>query len=116
MNKEVEKRALKDFVNIDFYIAGVKFHQYEDIKDEIAFDDELILERDPTNKFDKYAVKILYEDKMLGFVPAKTGASVIVARALDSGTDLVTTVVENNVDKEYWKALKVWIRNKDRGR
>lgn len=53
-----------------FKVSGVSFHK--DVVNSLKENDILILEKDPQNKYDKNAIKILNsENKMCGFVPKK---------------------------------------------
>jgi len=74
-----------------FYVAGVQHHEYHEVADKIEPGMTLVLEREPTNRFDVNAVKILWEGIMLGYVPKKY--SQFVAEDLDTGRPLLCTVV-----------------------
>lgn len=53
-----------------FKVSGVSFHR--DIIDTLECGQELKLEKDPDNKYDCHAIKILNsENRMCGFVPKK---------------------------------------------
>ena len=60
----------------EFFIAGVQFHQAKTIINDLSPDDELDMVEEPSNKFDPNAVALLYNEVMLGYVPAKFSASV----------------------------------------
>jgi hypothetical protein len=66
-------------------IAGFRFHDYKKkaVKEMLVMDpkQELILQREPENKFDYFAVKLLWENYLLGYVPSKYSCE--VTRALD---------------------------------
>jgi len=52
------------------YIAGIKFHPgARERLERLSQDAELQLEAEPSNKFDRYAVKILAERFHVGYVP-----------------------------------------------
>ena len=61
---------------LTFKIAGVKFHEYKKVIDKISENDILKLEPEPTNPYDPNAVKILYQNTMLGYVPKKFSSEV----------------------------------------
>ncbi|SFG78940.1 HIRAN domain-containing protein [Sporolactobacillus nakayamae] len=55
---------------LNFYIAGLR-HYYSGAVHDLSFKNKLLLEKDPENKYDPFAVKIrLCDGVMLGFVPA----------------------------------------------
>jgi hypothetical protein len=97
----------------EFYVAGVKHHALPEVDPEdfesVSF---LDLEKEPTNKYDGTAVKIIwnFEDKpyMLGYVPAKISAK--VTNMIDENPDGVfCKVLEYNHFESPWKMLKVRI-------
>jgi|LGVF01.2.fsa_nt_gb hypothetical protein len=103
---------------IEFHVAGVKFHKFRDVKDELKEGMNLELVPEPTNRFDKNAVKILHNGVMLGYVPMKDKKnpgvllSKDVSATLCEGSILNTTIIELNPDFEPWLALKVRIEEK----
>lgn len=67
---------------INSKIAGISFNQ--DVISELKAGEELLLEREPKNKYDRNAIKILTsENKHLGYVNRKLAFD--VALAMDSG-------------------------------
>jgi len=109
-----------NFVNCEFYVAGTPFHKYQKVAEKISVGDLLVLEPEPTNKYDKNAVKILTTptsaepSSMLGYVAAKTGEALIVSQALKAGILLQTKVTFNDPEKtNKWRRLKVWIKEEE---
>ena len=91
---------------MNFYVAGVRFHKLNTCIKEIEVGQKLTLEPEPTNKFDPNAIKILYKDIMLGYVPAKLAAEVLVSIELGK---VECTVKQINPTKKPWERLKVSI-------
>ena len=52
-----------------FYIAGFTYWDGLEVFDELKIGAELILEAEPTNGHDPNAVKILFGETMLGYIP-----------------------------------------------
>jgi hypothetical protein len=95
----------------EFYVAGVQHHKLPSIPREV-FEGvaQLLLEKEPTNKYDGSAVKVLFEDEnegvfMVGYVPAKLSAA--VTHLIDTASYPVCEVVEYSPDEKPWKMLKV---------
>ena len=64
----------------EFYVAGVQHHDLKLVIDELIEENvaiELQLKPEPTNKYDKNAIKIMFNSKMLGYVPARLSAQVL---------------------------------------
>jgi hypothetical protein len=55
------------FPDESFLIAGISF--YQNNLDNICDTSELYMEEEPTNKFDSTAIKILYINTIIGYVP-----------------------------------------------
>ena len=98
-------------LSIEFFVAGVKFRKgWKENLEALEEGQELILVPEPTNKFDKYAIKIMSpEGVMLGYVPAKTGEALILSQAITSGKRFKATATELAVDFEPWRALQVLV-------
>lgn len=119
-----EESTEEIFVNAEFYVAGLQFHQYEQAKHEIGVDWILDLVPDPQNKYDPdfdeetgigNAVRIECGGIMLGFVPAKTGEARLIAQALRNGMELTALVTKHDLEaKVTWGRLKVWVRETTR--
>ena len=72
-------------------VAGTSFHDLATVWDDIVVGDPLVLDRDPDNRHDARAVRVLARGGvMLGYVPrAKNEA---VAALLDAGKNLSATI------------------------
>jgi hypothetical protein len=105
-----------------FFIAGVQFRPKEDIKsaaEELKAGGSLILEPEPTNKFDPNAVKIVYradeerrkedgwEDIFLGYVPKKYSSEVSALLGIDAPVQCV--VDEVNPSAKTYEMFKVTV-------
>ena len=92
----------------DFYIAGVKFHEAKKCMKDLHVGDFIQLTCEPTNQYDKNAVRIecaVNQDCfMLGYVPKKFSAE--VTRAM-MDLNLCCQVLEVNPENDTWTQLKV---------
>jgi len=99
-----------------FYVAGVKFHKLNTVIDEILDGQYLEMVKEPTNKYDNKAIKLIYpshtfnEKVMVGYVPAKYAAEIT---ALSEKENLVCEIIKVDASGELWKALKVSIYSDD---
>ena len=98
----------------EFYIAGVKFHQYKTVLNDVSEGNtlQLIPETDPKIlKFDPNAVRIYFDngDKaaFLGFVPKKFSSE--ISALLEVGIELECTLVGFTRDAPTWEIFKVEI-------
>ena len=95
-----------------FYIAGVKFHQYKSVLNDISEGNNLVLFPEPENKFDPNAVQIHFDNggvsAFLGYVPKKFSSE--VSGLLEIGKKLECVLTKFNRDAQPWEIFKVEIR------
>lgn len=59
-----------------FYLAGVKYGRIEDVLGYLEEGDDLVLIPEPLNSEDKFAVKVMFHNKKIGYVPKKISKKV----------------------------------------
>ncbi len=75
----------------DSYVAGTTHIKDETVFDDVREGDKLILQREPDNRFDEYAILVLDEKKRkLGYIPEKD--NIVFARLMDAGKYLIAKV------------------------
>lgn len=102
-----------DEANIEreFYIAGVRNQEYcngnySNIKFKVEINDELILERDIDNIYDKFAVKIINMDnRVIEFIPAFYSKE--VSHAIERGRQTICKVISNECENNCEGCIKV---------
>ena len=93
-----------------FFIAGVQFRPLE-AKESFKgqeVGDELLLEREPDNKYDPNAVKILSGEFHVGYVPKKFSSE--VAALMDIDVKLQCEIVTLNLTGKPWEWCEVCVR------
>jgi len=106
----MEKQSTK----FEFFVAGVQHHSLHAYINEILEGDILEMVKEPENKYDHNAVKILYiaDDEsvcMIGYVPGKISAA--VTAFLDYAAAPTCYVTQVNPDAKPWNQLKVIIKD-----
>ena len=102
-----------DETNIEreFYIAGVRHHDYcngknKNINFEVEINENLILEKDSKNKHDKFAVKVMNkENKVLGFIPIFFSKE--ISKAIDNSRKIICIVINKECDNTCEECIKV---------
>lgn len=80
-------------------VAGTSFHDLANVWDDIAVGDPLVLDRDPDNRFDTRAVRVLARGGvMLGYVPRAKNE--LVAALLDAGKNLSATITRGGRSRD----------------
>lgn len=74
-------------------LAGAQFRPSDakELIKTIVHGDELTLERDPENEYDANAIRVLFDDIFIGFVPRADAAN--LAPLMDSGTEPVCVCI-----------------------
>src|SRR4030067_322468 len=99
----------------EFYVAGVQHHYLHTILKEVEEGDTVTLLPEPTNKFDKNAIKLIYESPlsdegvMIGYVPKKISAEVLAF--ITTGGAKLCTVIKFSPEEKQWNQLKVRIED-----
>ena len=96
---------------MNFYVAGVKHHKFYEIAEELKEGDSVQLISEPTNKFDKYAVRIEALETMLGYVPRKLSISVFAK--IKSKVNLSAKIIKLQPELEPWITLKIEIEEEN---
>lgn len=102
-----------DETNIEreFYIAGVRHHDYCNGKErnenfEIEINESVILEKDTNNKYDEFAVKVINkEGKLLGFIPVFFSKE--ISKAIDNSRRITCIVINKECDNSCEECIKV---------
>ena len=81
-----------------FYIAGFTYWDGLEVFDELKIGSKLKLEAEPSNGHDPDAVKILYGETMLGYVPR--GENEEISRFLQLGYNDLFLVRINRINNE----------------
>jgi hypothetical protein len=92
-----------------FIVKGYH-HLPEDVKKmvwkELKVGDELKLVPDPTNQYDKTAIKVMFQDKQIGWFPKDHDRKIEVFNVLKYGRDIKVTCTMNDRRQDYIDAYK----------
>ena len=93
-------------INID--VAGTRYADFKEICENLNINDKVILEKEPTNRFDKFAVKVQTLDgKSLGYIPRYYSEA--ITRIIESGSDYsveICNLDEYNPIPDEWISIK----------
>jgi len=81
-----------------FYIAGFTYWDGLEVFDELKIGAELKLEAEPTNGHDPNAVKILYGETMLGYIPRDENEE--ISKFLQLGYSDLFSIKINRINME----------------
>lgn len=102
-----------DETNIEreFYIAGVRHHEYCNEKSkcgkfELEISEELCLEKDSNNNHDKYAIKVMNkENKVIGYMPVFFSKE--ISEAIESNRNITCVVTNKECSDTCEECIKV---------
>lgn len=75
--------------------------EIDTIMEAIAENATLRLVREPENQADKWAIRVEYGGKKIGYLPADKNE--LVARLMDGGKSLEATLIEHEQQGNWWK-------------
>lgn len=86
-------------------LAGAQFHRLAEVWPELRAGDALTLEREPHNRHDPRAVRVLWRGRMLGYLPR--AANFEAAAEMDAGQRLSARIGHMAADADPWRRLRV---------
>ena len=92
-NSFLHKKSVKIYDN---YIKGLTYYKFTKLRNGIKEGDMLILCREAENKYDSFAVSVMYNTHKLGYIAAYE--NIILANMLDAGVNLMAYVSHINTD------------------
>lgn len=93
---------LKKVKIYDNYVRGVNFRKDDFLSVNLKVNDPLVLSREADNKYDRFAIKVLKNDRFLGYIAAYE--NITLALLMDQGVHLdasVSNVIEPINYKKY---------------
>ena len=86
-------------------LAGSQYYKLDALSQRIKTGDRLELVREPENRHDRNAIRVLWQGEPLGYLPKKENRS--VAKAMDDGEPVYGTVEKITTDSDPWKRLRI---------
>jgi hypothetical protein len=86
-------------------LAGAQFHALPEVWSRLRAGDALTLEREPDNRYDRLAVRVLWRGHMLGYLPR--AANFEAAAEMDAGQRLSARIGRLAEHADPWKRLRV---------
>ena len=87
---------------MDCHLAGRKYHDADEVWDELKVGTTLRLERDKENRFDPYAVMVVFEKEddeyLLGYIPR--GENETISNLLEMGWGNIFECLISKIDPE----------------
>lgn len=87
---------------MDCHLAGRKYHDADEVWDELKVGTTLRLERDKENRFDPYAVMVVFEKEddeyLLGYIPR--GENETISNLLEMGWTNIFECCISKIDPE----------------
>lgn len=95
-------------LSLQTFIAGIPHRLGKDVQIStiLTLGQELTYSREPTNRYDQNAIKLIANTKHLGYIPKEDNPN--IAKHLDSGGTM--TALVTNIDKsDIWRGVKIRI-------
>lgn len=101
----------EDILALESIVAGTSYLNLHDIETQIEIKiSELMLQREPDNEFDRFAVKVLFKDQKLGYIPKSKNQT--IARLMDAGKQFYAKVAAKEWEGPWLKLqLEVYLKD-----
>ncbi len=85
-------------------LAGFQYYEGKDIWNMMRVGDTLQLSREPQNPHDANAVRVLWRNEMLGYIPRRENSD--VARQMDRGAPVKARIVQLKEARNPWQRIE----------
>ena len=85
-------------------LAGFQYYEGKDIWNMMRVGDSLQLSREPRNPHDANAVRVLWRNEMLGYIPRRENSD--VARQMDRGAPVKARIVQLKEARNPWQRIE----------
>jgi hypothetical protein len=85
-------------------LAGFQYYEGKDIWGMMRVGDTLQLSREPQNPHDANAVRVLWRNEMLGYIPRRENSD--VARQMDRGAPVKARIVQLKEARNPWQRIE----------
>lgn len=103
---------MKRVLLLDHAIAGLHHHVDRDLAETLREDQELTLVREPTNEYDRFAVRIDCGSSKLGYIPRTYSqmVSTLLVVADVAGYTLEADIGDTVVPRKALVHFRLWIK------
>ena len=101
----------EDILALESIVAGTSYLNLQEIEKEIIpKETELTLQREPENEFDKFAIKLLYKNNKLGYIPKSKNQT--IARLMEVGKQFYAKVATKEWEGKWLRMdLEVFLKD-----
>ena len=101
----------EDILALESIVAGTSYLNLHEIEKQIELKiSELTLQREPDNEYDPFAVKVLFKDQKLGYIPKSKNQT--IARLMDAGKRFYAKVSAKEWEGQWLRLdLEVYLKD-----
>lgn len=85
-------------------LAGFQYYEGKGLWEMMRVGDTLLLAREPQNPHDANAVRVLWRNEMLGYIPRRENSD--VARQMDRGAPVKARIVRLKEARNPWQRIE----------
>ena len=100
----------KEIVVLECLVAGTSFRKLDKVENELTQKVKLNTRREADNKFDGFAVALMFGKTKVGYIPKEKNE--VIARLMDAGKQFYATIQAKEFEGN-WLKLEVEIVMKD---
>lgn len=93
---------------LTFFVAGFQYYDGMEVEYLLKKGMPLLLNRQPHNRYDNYAIEVFCGEAKLGFIPRTDNK--VIADLMDQGVEVLGEIIELNPDADPFGNIKaeVW--------
>ena len=101
----------EDILALESIVAGTSYLNLHEIEKQIELKiSQLKLQREPDNEFDPFAVKVLFKEQKLGYIPKSKNQT--IARLMDAGKQFYAKVAAKEWEGQWLRLdLEVYLKD-----
>ncbi len=101
----------EDILALESIVAGTSYLNLHEIEKEVQVRvSELTLQREPDNEYDRFAVRILFQNQKLGYIPRSKNQT--IARLMDAGKRFYAKVAAKEWEGQWLRLdLEVYLKD-----
>ena len=105
MGAPAQEAPARRYLLNNCFIAGFQNHEGPAVLRELKVGTPLALVRDVKNIFDRYAIRLEYQGRHVGFIPREQNRT--VAELLEQGAPISCSITEVDRDAKLWEAVRI---------
>jgi hypothetical protein len=100
----------KEILVLECIVAGTSFRKLDEVEAALQSEVKLDVKRDAKNKFDEWAISLLFGKTIVGYIPRDKNE--VIARLMDAGKQFFAVITAKDWEGNWLKLdVKVYLKD-----